>query len=271
MSFSVLMSVYFKEYPAFLDLALKSIWDDQTLKPDEIVLVKDGPLTDDLDKVISDFALRAPVNIVELTENQGLGKALAEGVKNCKYDYVARMDTDDISLPERFEKQFAFLKEHPEVDICGSAIDEFLTDPSKVVSRRVVPATHKEILKFAKLRCPFNHQSVVFKKKAILDAGNYRPLAYYEDYWLWARCLASGITSANLQESLLRVRVGNGMYARRRGKQAILSGLKLDKILYDLKLVSFFGLCRNITLHVTVRFLPTAAVKIIYNTFLRKH
>jgi len=265
------MSVYFKEDPSFLELALKSIWDDQTLKPDEIVLVKDGPLTEELDKVISDFAGRAPVSIVALAENQGLGKALAEGVKKCSFDYVARMDTDDISLPERFEKQFTFLKEHPEVDICGSAIDEFLSDPSEVISRRVVPAGNREILHFLKTRNPFNHMSVVFKRQTILDAGNYQPFAYFEDYWLWARCLASGKTGANLTESLLRVRVGNGMYARRRGRQVILSGMKLDRNLYRLKVISFFEFCRNLVLRATVRLLPTSMLKMLYRTCLRKH
>ena len=265
------MSVYFKEDPAFLELALKSIWDDQTLKPDEIVLVKDGPLTDELDKVVSDFARRAPVNVVALTENQGLGKALAQGVKNCRYDYVARMDSDDISLPERFEKQFAFLREHPEVDICGSAIDEFLSDPSEIISRRVVPAGNKEILHFLKTRNPFNHMTVVFKRQTVLDAGNYQPFAFYEDYWLWARCLASGKRGANLTESLLLARVGNGMYARRRGKQVILSGIRLDRDLYRLRIISFFELCRNVFLRTTVRFLPTSMLKMLYKTFLRKH
>lgn len=269
--FSVLMSVYFKEDPSFLAIALKSIWDDQMLKPDEIVIVKDGPLTEPLDKVVADFAMRAPVKIVALKENQGLGKALAEGVKNCSYDYIARMDSDDISLPDRFEKQFTFLSEHPEIAICGSAIDEFLTDPSEIISRRVVPTGHDAIMRFLKMRNPFNHMTVVFRKKAILDAGNYQPLAYYEDYWLWARCLAAGQIGANLPESLLHARVGNGMYARRRGWTVVKSSINLDRHLHKIKVLSFFELCRNIFLRTTIQILPVKMVKMIYNTFLRKH
>lgn len=269
--FSVLMSVYYKEDPAFLATALKSIWNDQMLKPDEVVLVKDGPLTEPLDKVVADFAAQAPVKIVALKENQGLGKALAEGVKNCSYDYIARMDSDDISLPERFEKQFTFLSEHPEVDICGSAIDEFLTDPAEIISSRIVPSRHDAIMHFLKMRNPFNHMSVVFRKKAILDSGNYQPLAYYEDYWLWARCLASGRIGANLPESLLHVRVGNGMYSRRRGWKIVKSSINLDCKLHKIKVLSFFELCRNIFLRTTIQVLPVKIIKMIYNTCLRKH
>ena len=136
MNFSVLISCYFRDNPQELAVALKSIWDDQTLKPQEIVIVKDGPLTADLDAVIEEFAKNAPAKIVPLPQNGGLGKALQIGVENCSYEYIARMDGDDISVPERFAKQAAFMTEHPEIDICGGMIEEFADDPENVFCRK---------------------------------------------------------------------------------------------------------------------------------------
>ena len=145
LDFSVLLSVYWKENPDWLRLSLKSIWEDQSLKPAEIVLVKDGPLTDRLETVISQFKQSAPLKIVPLSQNQGLGRALNEGLKFCSFDLVARMDTDDISKPDRFEKQIRFISQHPDISVVGSWVDEFIGNPDHVVSERKLPSTPDEL------------------------------------------------------------------------------------------------------------------------------
>ena len=189
MKFSVLMSSYCKDKPEELSLALRSIWDEQTLKPDEIVIVKDGALTPELDAVIDGFAQYAPVKTVPLPQNRGLGLALAEGITHCSYDLIARMDSDDISLPDRFEKQVAFMEENPEIAICGGMIREFIDSPDHFTGYRSLPFSDSDIRKFCKWRSPFNHMTVIYHKQAVLDAGNYQHFLSYEDYWLWARLL----------------------------------------------------------------------------------
>ena len=184
MNFSVLMSSYHKDDPEELMVALQSIWDDQTVKPTEIVIVKDGPLTPALDSVIEEFSKRAPLVVVPLPQNRGLGLALAEGVKHCTCEYIARMDGDDISLPDRFEKQVAFIKQNPEIAICGGMSQEFSGTPENKTGKRILPEKHEQIMTFLKIRNPFNHMTVFFKKQAVIDAGNYQHIIGYEDYWL---------------------------------------------------------------------------------------
>jgi len=270
MNFSVLISVY-GEKPEYLALALKSIWDDQTLKPTEIVIVKDGPLSSELDKIISFFSESAPVKIHALEKNQGLGIALAEGVKKCQYNYIARMDSDDIAFPERFEKQFSFLKEHPEIDICGSAIAEFSFSLHEITGYRKPPEKEQDIMRFLKIRNPINHMTVVFKKQTIVEAGNYQPLLGYEDYWLWARCMANGAKCYNLQEPLVYARIGNGMLERRRGLKLVSSEILLEKKLYRIGLLSFFEMIMIISIKCTLRLLPVKLLKMIYKNILRRH
>ncbi len=264
MYFSVLLSVYHKENPEFLDIALRSIWDDQTVKPAEIVIVKDGPLTPELDAVIDSFTRRAPVVIVPLETNQGLGRALAIGLEKCSYSYVARMDSDDIALPDRFKKQVAFMKAHPEVDICGGTISEFTESPEKSTGMRIVPESAEKIRSFVKMRNPFNHMTVFFKKDVILKAGNYQPLIGYEDYWLWARVLQAGGIGANLPDILVHARTGNNMLGRRRGWKLFKEEISLAVKLHRIGMLSFSEMLRNIILKGGARLLPASALKLIY-------
>ena len=164
--FSVLLSVYYKENPIYLQAALDSIWTQQTVAPNEIVLVKDGPLTVDLDRVIDEFGKNAPVTIIPLKKNVGLGQALNKGLKYCSNDIVARMDTDDIAFPARFEKQIKFLNDNHDVDIVGSWLDEFEGDPNNLISRRKVPEEMNEIKEFLKKRNPLMFQTF---SKGLLD------------------------------------------------------------------------------------------------------
>lgn len=206
MNFSVLLSVYRKEQPAYLLQSLDSIFC-QTLSPGEVVLVKDGPLTDGLERVVEDYQARFPIlKVVPLAVNGGLSKALNEGLKHCSFDIVARMDTDDIAYPTRFEKQIKFIQFHPDIDIVGSYAIKI--DEKNVESAMLrVPTTHKDIYKLI-WSCPFIHPTVVFRKSKLIGAGGYNPDAgpRQDDYELWFRCAAKGLRFANVAEPLLYYR-----------------------------------------------------------------
>lgn len=264
MNFSVLFSTYKNDSPAELEIALKSIWQEQTVKPTEIVIVKDGPLTPQLDAVIDKFAENGICKIVPLEHNLGLGGALCYGVEACSCDYIARMDSDDISLPDRFAKQVAFMEIHPEITICGGMIQEFDTDPSCPSGMRVLPEEHDQIIKFLKTRNPFNHVTVFLKKTAIIAVGNYQPLTGYEDYWLWARLLCAGYLGANLPDILVNVRTGNNMIGRRRGWKIFRAELRLASKLKQLGILSSFEMFRNMILKGGVRLLPASVLSLVY-------
>ena len=219
--FSVLISVYYKEIPRYLDRALQSITDDQVLKPNEIVLVKDGPLTKELDEVIEKYEKKYPnlFKIVVLEKNYGLGKALNIGLENCTYELVARMDGDDISKPERFKKQIDIFKENPNLDILGSWIDEFIEENGemKIRSIRKVPEKSDEIFQKLKSICAFNHPTVMYRKSKVIEVGSYLQEFALEDYYLWIRLVISGANMYNLQESLLEFRITEGTSKRRGG------------------------------------------------------
>lgn len=216
--YSVLMSVYHKEKPEYLKQAIESI-QAQTLSTNDFVLVCDGPLTVPLDSVIEakQQEMGETLNVVRLAKNGGLGKALNEGIKHCKNELVARMDSDDISYPNRCEKQIIVFNMHPEVSICSGIVEEFTTNPNIVDSKRVPPETNTEIVEFAKKRCPFNHPCVMYKKSAVKAVGSYQDFYLLEDYYLWIRMLMAGCQGYNIQEPLLHMRAGSDMYLRRAG------------------------------------------------------
>ena len=216
--YSVLMSVYHKEKPEYLKQAIESI-QAQTLQTDDFVLVCDGPLNDALDKVIAtkQQEMGTTLNVVRLAKNGGLGKALNEGIKHCKNELVARMDSDDIAYPNRCEKQVAIFNVHPEVSVCSGIVEEFTTDPNTIDARRVPPETNAEIVEFAKKRNSFNHPCVMYKKFAVEAVGSYQDFYLLEDYYLWLRMLMAGCQGYNIQEPLLHMRAGSDMYLRRAG------------------------------------------------------
>lgn len=216
--YSVLMSVYHKEKPEYLKQAIASI-QAQTLPTDDFVLVCDGPLNDALDAVIAkkQREMGGILNIVRLSKNGGLGNALNEGIKHCKNELVARMDSDDIAYPDRCEKQIAVFYTHPEVSVCSGIVEEFTSTPDVVDAKRVPPEAHKEIVEFAKKRNPFNHPCVMYKKSAVEAVGSYQDFYLLEDYYLWLRMLMAGYQGYNIQEPLLHMRAGSDMYLRRAG------------------------------------------------------
>ncbi len=268
-NFSVLISVYQKEKPEFFSLALESIWNHQVLRPSEIVLVCDGPLTGGLNQIISNFRLKAPLRILRLEENKGLGVALAKGLELCTQDLVARMDSDDISVPDRFEKQIKFMVDHPEIDISGSNIAEFKESTKNICSYRRLPIHSKEILLFARKRNPMNHMTVIFRKSAVIKAGNYLPFHGYEDYYLWIRMIQKGSAFANIPEELVYARIGNNMHSRRRGMKLFLQEIKLLRELLRINFLNNGDYLKGFLFRAFPRLFPVWGIKLVYKILHR--
>ncbi len=272
MKFSVLLSVYHKEKAIFLDRALKSIWDEQSLKPNEIICVEDGPLSDELYKVLNTWEknLGTIFKRVVLKENRGLASALNEGLQHCKFEWIARMDSDDIATSDRFEKQISFLQSHPEIDILGGQIDEFLSQVGDLEQKRILPIEHDAIMTYAKKRCPFNHPTVLYKKEVILKLEGYKEAFHYEDYFLWIRLLTSGVKAANLPDIILHMQISKDLFKRRGGWQYAISEIKVQKAFYRLGFLSFKDFILNIILRTPIRLMPNSLRAYIYKKMLRK-
>lgn len=270
--FSVLMSIYYNEKPKYFDLCLRSILIEQTILPDEIVLVKDGKLTEELEFVIEKYQKKFPriFNIIALEDNVGLGNALNIGLAKCKYDIVMRMDSDDISVPERFEKQLKYMMKHKDVSVLGGFIGEFKDDKNKIERIKTMPCSYDEVKKYAKFRNPMNHMTVCFRKKDILEVGNYQPLFYLEDHYLWARVLVNNKKIENLPYVLVYARVGNGFISRRGNKNYIKGWKKLQNYLYENKIINFVEKSRNILGMYVMVYIPDEGRAYLYDNVLRK-
>jgi len=266
MKFSVLMSIYHKEKPEYLNKAMQSIWDEQTVKPDEIVLVQDGKLTDGLHTEIGKWKKKLGNRLfktISLKKNIGLGNALNIGLQHCSYEIIARMDTDDIAKPDRFEKQLKIFK-NIDIDICSSWVSEFDGDEKVIVSYRKLPKSHEDILKFGKKRCPINHPATMYKKSIVENAGGYKKMMWFEDYYLWARMLMNGAKFYNSQESFVNMRAGYGQLERRSGLKYALSELQFQKKLYEMGFLNIFEFIRNSSIRFVTRIVPRTVVKKIY-------
>ena len=268
--FSVLLSLYKKELPSQLRQSLNSLFS-QTLLPDEIILVKDGPLTPELDAIVSDYAARYPfLKVVPLPQNQGLGKALNEGLKHCSYDLVARMDTDDISKPDRFEKQMKVFEEHPKLDLVGAWIDEFEGTPQHILSVRRVPETSEQIGAYCKRRCPVNHPVVMFRKSAVQAAGSYKHFPLFEDYYLWVRMLKNGAKFYNIQESLLYFRTSPDMFKRRGGLKYAMDELRFQSMMRKMGMIGWKRFVLNVSIRFPARIIPNSLRGFFYKKLMRK-
>lgn len=268
--FSVLLSIYKKEQVIYCKQSLDSLFA-QTLLPSEVILVKDGPLTPELDQIIMEYVQKYPIiKVISLARNGGLGKALNEGLKHCSYDLVARMDTDDIAKPMRFEKQVEVFQKYPDIDICSAWIDEFEGDVSHVLSCRKLPEHHEDIARYAKSRCPLNHPVVMFRKKAVLNAGGYQHFPLLEDYYLWVRMLMNGCRFYNIQESLLYFRTSPDMFKRRGGWSYAMNEVRFQLMLKRIGFTSIGQCAKNIMIRLIVRLTPNAVRQFIYRHILRK-
>lgn len=269
MPFSVLISVYKNDVPDVFNIALNSLFNQKRV-PDEIVLVVDGPVSDELKSVI-DFHAQL-LNIVYLDYNVGLGKALAIGLKHCKYDLVARADSDDISDLKRFEMQYDYMLKNPHVSACGMYISEFedLTD-YKSGFLRTVPCNSDDVYKYSLYRNPMNHVSVMFRKEHVLKVGSYKSFKWYEDYYLWIRLLREGYKLENIPVIGVYVNGGIEMIKRRSGLVYFKADLNFFIELYKIKYISFYIFIKNIFTRFFVRFLPKIFVKYIYINLLRQN
>lgn len=270
--FSVLMSVYRKENEKHFRAAMESNLVSQSLKPDEMVLVCDGPITEELEQVICEYKNRFPqiLHVFRLENNVGLGKALNYGLEHCEFTWVARSDSDDICAPDRFEKQIAYLKQNPDVDILSANIAEFAEDFTKPDRYKKMPTTHKDIVRMAKSRCPINHMAAIFRKTVIEECGSYQHLPYAEDYYLWVRAIARGAIFGNVNECLVFARVGNGMEKRRSNRAYIGSWKVLSQYMLTEKLI---GRVRFLWNMVSIRvfvYMPVGFKKWVYKCLLRK-
>lgn len=269
--YSVLMSLYKKENPEYLRLALDSMID-QTIKPDEIVLVEDGPLTEELYAVVEEYKAKYLdlLHIVVNTKNLGLGLALNEGLKVCRNELVARMDTDDISKPDRCEKQLKVFETNPELSIVGAFVDEFYSSPEEVVSVRAVPEKHDDIYRFAKKRSAFNHPAVMYRKSKVLENGGYSDLRRNQDVDLFGRMLFAGCKAENIGESLLWFRSNDALAKRRKSWQNTKSYIDTIKHFWKMGYSSFTDYAIVAVAQTGMFLLPVKVQHWVYQTFLRK-
>lgn len=265
MSFTVLMSIYNKEEPRYFNRAMKSIWDEQTIKPDEIVLVEDGPLTDELYEEIDKWKVKIGESFktVPLEKNIGLGDALNAGLKHCSYELIARMDTDDISLSTRFEKQLKVFKEK-DIDVCSAWINEFENDENEIISIRKIPEKHNQIVEYGKLRNPVNHIPSMFKKSFVNNIGGYQHMLWFEDYYLWVRMIIGGAKFYNIQEPLANIRSGYAQLERRGGFKYAIEEFKFLKKLKEIGFLSTSQFIKSVVIRFIARVLPKSLLKNIY-------
>lgn len=269
--YSVLMSLYKKEHPEYLRLALDSMIN-QTVQPDEIVLVEDGPLTDELYKVVQEYKGKYPklLNTVVNKKNLGLGLALNVGLKACRNEFVARMDTDDISKPDRCEKQLKRFEQKPKLSIVGSHIDEFIGDPSNVISQRRVPITSRAIYEYAKKRSAFNHPAVMYKKSAVLSEGGYADLKRNQDVDLFGRMIFKGHKAENIDEALLWFRSSDELAERRKSWENTKSYITTIKRFWEMGYSSFSDYVMVAVAQTGMYIMPVSVQNWIYKRFLRK-
>lgn len=270
--YSVLMSVYFKEKANNLRVAIDSMLN-QTVKPNEIVIIEDGALTPELYSVLEEYSEQYGDRFKRIANenNEGLGNALQKGVIICKNELIARMDTDDISKPDRCEKQLKAFMQQQELDVVGGQINEFIDDPTNVTGQRIVPCEHCAICNFLKKRDPFNHPTVMFKKNSVLKAGNYLELHFNEDYYLWARMYLCGAVFANLSDVLLDMRVSKDLYARRGGYRYYKYQKTMFRFLRKNKIISAFAYFKAKTIRFIVQVLMPNSLRIwAYKKFMRR-
>ena len=268
--FSVSMCVYGKDNPQWFETAVESVLN-QSAKPDEVVLVVDGPVPEALDEIISKYEKMDFFRIIRFAENQGHGNARRAGLEACENELVALMDADDISLPQRFEKQLACFSADPELSIVGGNIAEFIETPENVVGYRIVEETDAKIKEYMKKRCPFNQVAVMFKKSDVQAVGGYIDWYCDEDYYLWIRMYLAGYKFANVDEVLVNVRVGEDMYQRRGGWKYFKSEAKLQGFMLKHKVIGLLTYCINVSKRLIVQvLLPNRLRGWVFQKFARK-
>lgn len=269
--FSVLMSLYIKEKPEYFDQCMQSVLRN-TVLPNEIVIVLDGPITDELKEVLDKYTSRRPglYKIIPFETNQGLGLALREGVINCTNELVARMDTDDICRSDRFELQLKEFEENLDLDICGSHIAEFTETPDKIIAKRIVPLDDKNIKKYQRRRDAFNHMTVMYKKSSVLKAGNYQSCLLMEDSLLWANMFLNGAIAKNIDDCLVYARIGEDMFNRRGGFKYFKKYKEGRKRIHKTGFISWWDYKYTLIIQFIVAMLPNKIRGAIFKKKLHK-
>jgi len=267
--FSVLMPIYYKETVSNLNQCLESL-AVQTLPATEIIIVKDGLLPNELDQALLLWQKKLPLKIIGYEENKGLVYALNYGLQFCYYELVARMDSDDICMHDRFEKQVQYFCENQDIVLLSGFIGEFYDRPNDIVSIRRVPEGTFNIKKYLKKRNAFNHMAVMFKKSAVLAIGSYMGINGFEDYDLWIRLIQAGYQVDNLQEVLVYARIGNNMIERRRGITYAKKELQFLYIQKKRKFISNMDFLLLFFLKIPIRLIPSKILSLIYYIFLRR-
>lgn len=268
--FSVLMSLYIKEKAEYFDECMQSMLR-QTVLPSEIVIVFDGPISDELRKTVEKYKAENPgwIKTVENEENKGLGLALADGVPACTYELIARMDTDDIAREDRFEKQLDLFLADPMLDICGSHIIEFEGSIDNILSKRNVPIEHKDIAEYQKQRSAFNHMTVMYKKSTVLRAGNYEHCPLMEDDMMWVRMLMAGAKCANVDDYLVNARTGYAMIERRGGWSYFLRYRSGRKKILETGYISKWDYLKTVGAQLVVALMPKKLRLFVFTKLLR--
>ncbi len=269
-NYSVLMSVYEREKAEYLKAAIESMLN-QTIKTNDFVLVCDGKLTNELEQIVNYFEKTYPFlfHIIRLSENHGLGYALNEGIKECKNNLIARMDSDDISAPDRCERQLKVFAENINLDVVSGYVAEFETNIQQIKNIKVLPEKNEEIYLYSRRRNPINHPCVMYKKNKVLEAGSYIPFYLLEDYYLWLRMIKKNMNFYNMQTVLLYMRVNNGMYKRRGSFRYYKSIFKLRLYMKQNGLSGWKDFLITILVQFMVCLIPNHMRKIIYRTILR--
>ena len=268
--FSVLMSVYKNDKSEDVKDAIDSLLN-QTLLPNQIVILEDGKVSKKLDDLLENYSKKHKIiEIYKREQNLGLGLTLSEGLNYCKYDYVARMDADDYSYPNRFEEEIRYLESHPDIDVVGCNIDEYDENLSKKLAVRVVPEFDKKIKKYMKKRNGVNHVTVIYKKQSVLNAGSYEDCLYFEDYYLWCKMIKNGCKFYNIQESLMKIRAGFDMAKRRGGLSYSKYIINFENKIYKIGIINKFEYIFNLFIRSSVANIPNSFRTILYKKQLRK-
>jgi glycosyltransferase involved in cell wall biosynthesis len=262
--FSLLLPTYHADDPDHLRRAFASAVDQQIRKPDEVVVVRDGVVPPRLQSVIDELVATSPVpvRVVNLPDNIGLGHALDAGLAACAHEIVARMDADDISLPDRFAVQIPLVADG--LDLLGSALLEFADDEDDIVGRRTPPLGQQEIRNWSRFHDPFNHPTVVYRRSMVQAVGGYQDLPLLEDYWLFARMIDAGARVGNVAEPLVKYRVGAGAYARRGGWQLLRSEIELQRHFRSSGFTSRSQYVRNLAVRGGYRLVPETLRRFAY-------
>lgn len=270
-AFTVLIPTYYKEKPENIDVAIKSVIE-QTLLPNEILIIEDGELGTELENVINKYKdeYKDLINVLKLEKNQGIGKVRTIGIEKAKYDLIAFMDSDDISRKDRFEIQIKYLKDNPEIDMVGSWVTEFDKKPDNVYSKRILPTEPNEVYKFAKFRMPVNNNTILFKRSPVIDVGSYQIATGFEDYEVCGKLLNKGYKIANIPEFLVNMRAGTEMMDRRKGLNYFMKyEYACMKLFYKIGFINIWEFLRNIALKFPLRIMPDWMRNLIYKKFLR--